>query len=279
MTSTHLRRLLLAVQVLHDIDLVLDEHAVVLATGAGPVRVPFATCLAVVQGAALDGARARDRLARWLRLRRCAAEAGADTLAAALRPVGLPVGHALHPGPGWALTRILGGSLELGPGAAGLDPQRPDDVCVVPATLWRSAGVDPAPLWPAALDLLERMGALAARRWQLDPGQALRPMGDCDVVTLLGSASLRAALAGGDGGGMRPAIVPMRRRGWTRLSRFDPAFGPAAAMATAAEERGFLRPVLVTAGEVVEVGQGGRAAQICLADPAPRSSVPRRTAV
>ena len=56
---------------------------------------------------------------------------------------------------------------------------------------------------------------------------------------------------------MTGAVVPMLRRGWTRLSLVDPAFGPAAAAATAAAERGFPRPLLVTADELTQVPEGG----------------------
>jgi hypothetical protein len=93
-------------------------------------------------------------------------------------------------------------------------------------------------------------------------------MGDCDVVTLLGSWTFRAALTGGDAGGMRPLVVPMRTRGWVDLRRIDPAFGPAAAAATEAVDRGFPRPLLVTADEVSMVRSGG-APTVALVDPAP----------
>jgi hypothetical protein len=112
------------------------------------------------------------------------------------------------------------------------------------------------------------MGALAARRWELDPACLLRPMGDCDVVTLLGSSTLRGALVA-DCDGMCAAIVPMRVRGWTRLSRLDPAFGPAAAAATPPEQRGFARPLLITAAEVTQVRPGGSPISLALSDPAP----------
>ena len=76
-------------------------------------------------------------------------------------------------------------------------------------------------------------------------------------MTLLGSRALRAGLAG-PAGGLAGVVVPMRRRGWTRLGLVDPAFGPAAAAATAAAERGFPRPLLVTVDEVSMVPVGGR---------------------
>ena len=66
---------------------------------------------------------------------------------------------------------------------------------------------------------------------------------------------------------MCTAIVPMRRRGWTRLALVDPAFGPAAAAATDPADRGFARPLLLTADEVTEVPAGGRPEQIVLTTP------------
>ena len=67
---------------------------------------------------------------------------------------------------------------------------------------------------------------------------------------------------------MRAAAVPMRRRGWLDLTRIDPAFTAAAAAATAPEERGFSRPVLLTADEVTMAVDGGRPAEIVLRDKA-----------
>jgi hypothetical protein len=120
-----------------------------------------------------------------------------------------------------------------------------------------------------ARDYLERMGAIAAQR--LADNGLLRPIGDCDVVTLLASRTLREALCAQDGTGMRAAAVPMRRRGWLDLSRIDPAFTAAAASATRPEERGFSRPLLLTADEVALAPQGGRPAEIVLRDPAVES--------
>ncbi|MCU1586984.1 MAG: hypothetical protein JWN31_477, partial [Frankiales bacterium] len=68
---------------------------------------------------------------------------------------------------------------------------------------------------------------------------------------------LREAIAS-DAGGLGAVVVPMRDRGWTRLALIDPAFGPAAAAATAPLERGFERPLLVTPDELALAPQGGR---------------------
>ena len=88
---------------------------------------------------------------------------------------------------------MLGGTLDLGFGFVGVGPD-PDEVVVIPQGALDAAGVDPAPWWPAALDYLERMGAIAAQRLGSSP--VLRPIGDCDVVTLLGSQELRGRSAG-----------------------------------------------------------------------------------
>jgi hypothetical protein len=93
-------------------------------------------------------------------------------------------------------------------------------------------------------------------------------MGDCDVVTLLGSRRLRAPLTA-SGGGMRTAAVPMRDRGRLDLRRVDPAFALAAAAATPVDRRGFARPLLLTADEVAMARAGGRTAEEALHDPAP----------
>ena len=60
----------------------------------------------------------------------------------------------------------------------------------------------------------------------------------------------------------------MRRRGWLELSRIDPAFTAAAAAATAVQDRGFSRPLLLTRDEVTLAPEGGEPAEIVLRDPA-----------
>ncbi len=121
-------------------------------------------------------------------------------------------------------------------------------------------------MWPALRARLEDLGEVAGERLRGDAKGMLRPCGPCDVVTLLGARSLRRAVAGLSGG-MGAAVVPMRRRGWTRLALIDPAFGPAAAAATAEADRGFPRPLLVTADELTLVAEGGRT-DLALQDPA-----------
>jgi hypothetical protein len=137
-------------------------------------------------------------------------------------------------------------------------------VVVIPQGALDAAGIDPGPWWPVARDYLERMGAVAAER--LRTNALLRPIGDCDVVTLLGSRVLRTALTDATASRMRAAAVPMRRRGWLDLTRIDPAFTSAAAAATGPHERGFARPLLLTVDEVTMAAEGGRPAEIVLRD-------------
>ena len=250
--------------VLHDVDLEPAPLGVTL-TGNPSVWVSWGECRRALAGTSPQSDEGRRRLADWLRARRWCADAGPD-VAAMLRPVGLPVDHAVHPGPDWVRERVLGGALELGLGAVGLDPTRPDAVVPVPTSAVRSVGLHVDVEWVTARAELERLGALAAQRLQRDPKGQLRPYGDADALTLLGSRSLRAALAGASGG-MAAAVVPMRSRGWTRLASIDPAFGPAAAAATEPAERGFARPLLLTADEVTVVPEGGRPGTIVLLDP------------
>ena len=258
-----LRRGVLAVSVLHDLDVEPSGLGVVLP-GAPTVWVSWGECRRALAGADPEQPVGRERLRAWLQARRWAADLG-PRLVDALRPVGLPVGHACHPGPDWVQERVLGGALELGFGAVGLDPADPDRVVLVPPTVLSAGGLAVEPVWQQARRALEDLGALAAERLRLDAKGMLRPMGDCDVVTLLGARSLRTALAGGEGG-MGAAAVPMRRRGWTKLGLIDPAFAPAAAAASTAEDRGFARALLITPDEVTVVPEGGRPS-IVLRDP------------
>ena len=262
--SIELRRLALTVSVLDDVDIVpLDDG--VLLSGVTPVEVSWLELRRALAGADPTDDLARARVRAWLRGRRIAADTHPDHLKDLARPVGLPLDHPLHPGLGWVRHRVMGDSLDLGLGfvGAGTDP---DEVVVVPQGAFDAAGIDPSPWWNVALDYLERMGAVAAER--IRDNTTLKPIGDCDVVTLLGSRTLRTALGAQDGTGMRAAAVPMRRRGWLDLTRIDPAFTAAAAAATSPEERGFSRPVLLTADEVTMAVDGGRPAEIVLRDKA-----------
>jgi hypothetical protein len=102
------------------------------------------------------------------------------------------------------------------------------------------------------------MGALAVERLARDGRRrqaVIRPVGGCDVLTLLTSRDLRRYLATEDGSGMRAVAAPMRSRGWYDLARVDPTFVAAAWAATDESERGVRRPLLVTADEVALAGR------------------------
>jgi hypothetical protein len=261
-----LRRCALAVSVLADIDLRPAPGGIVL-TSAPRLRISWTECRRAVAGADPDGELARKRLTSWIRARRWLASVGRAELAAMARPYGVAVDSELHPGLDWVRMRVLGDALDLGLGFAGLDPADPEKVVVVCQSLLDAARIDPSPWWEAAVVYLEQMGALARDRYRRDPKAPLRPMGDCDVVTLLGSRTFRSQLVDGFGG-MRAAAVPMRVRGWLDLSRIDPAYVLAAAALTDLDHRGFSRPLLITADEVAMAVSGGRPEEIVLRDPA-----------
>lgn len=261
-----LRRLVLAVAVLQDLDLVPGDDGVQTASGR---VVPWASVVAGLGGLDPEAPAARVRLAQWLRTLQEVAWRSPEDLERRARPVGLPVGHPLHPGSAWVQERVLGGVLDLGVGLFGVG-QDPDAVVVPPAGLLAAIGLDPVGWWPACRRYLEQMGTLAAERHGRHPEQPLRHMGDCDVATLLGSRALRTALAREDGQGLRAAAVPTRGRGWLDLSRTDPAFALVAASLADDAERGFPRPLLITDDEVTMAREGGDPVLQALRDTAAR---------
>lgn len=246
--AQQLRQCALAVAVMHDVDVLPSPQGVVLP-GSPEVLITWAECRRALGGAEPATERARQWLKRWLQMRRWLADRPLEDLAERARPYGSWVASPLHPGLDWIRRRVLGDTLDLGFGFVGIDPSQPDLVVPIPHQLLRAAAVEPSPWWPTAVVYLERMGEMAAERLGRHP--QLRPMGDCDVVTLLGSRTLRHAIVEGVPDGMRTVAVPMRTRGWLDLNRIDPAFSAAAARLTAMEDRGFDRPLLVTRDEVV----------------------------
>jgi hypothetical protein len=254
-TCTHqrLRSALLAASVLYDIDL-LPTNAGVRLPGVPDIDVSWAALDAATNDVEdRDGAMAR-QLAGWLRARRWLA-AREFRLSGRIRVLGLPTGHCLHPGPSWAVERIPGRAVELGIGLADPDPEAVDAILPTHPSVWTAAGLDPTPWWSQARACLEERAELALQRWHRRPERPLTPIVDSDVVSLLGAGALRRGLAAAHGG-LCPAVVPMRSRGWVRLSCVDPAFAPAAAMATAPEQRGFARPLLLTADDVALARDG-----------------------
>lgn len=256
-----LRRLVLAVSVLEDLDVEPAEDGVTL-TGDLDVLVPWTEIRRAVGDHRPDSMVARHRLARWLRLRAAVATLD-DRSAAALRPaaraLALPADHACHPGPDWVTDELLGGVLQCGIGLVGVLDD-PVEVLPLPPDIAACAGIRPASWWPALREHAHDMGQLAVQRLRRDSGerqQVLRPVGGVDVPTLLMAPALREHLAGEDGSGMRALAIPMRTRGWFDLARIDPAFVGAAWSATDEPERALPVPVLVTADEVGVAPVGG----------------------
>lgn len=274
-TVLQLRQCALAVSVLDDVDLVPGDDGLEL-TGPPPLDIAWSEVQQALDGIDPGTSRGHRRLAWWLQIRRAIADRPLAELAESARPVGRPVDCERHPGADWVRERVLGDTLDLGLGFVGLDRARPEGVTVVPPGLLCAAGVDATPWWDLAKDYLERMGSLAVERFRRAPDDVVRPMGDCDVVTLLGSVTFRDAIAAGPAGGMRAVVVPMRTRGWLDLTRIDPAFGIAAAAATEPEDRGFPRGLLVTRDEVVMAPPGGRPHELVLRDPAAQRELHRR---
>ena len=257
---------MLAVSVLQDLDIEPARLGVSLV-GTPTVWVSWGECRRALAGHDPETSSGRERLGRWLLARRWAANISQDDLRERLRPVGLPVEHVLHPGLDWVRRRVLGDALDLGLGAVDIDPDDPDHVVLLPQPLLDAVGLDAEVEWVKAESYLERMGVVAAERVGGDAKGQLRPIGDCDAVTLLGARTLRTAIAAA-AGGMGAVVVPMRRRGWTKLALIDPAFGPAAASATTSQHRGFSRPLLVTPDELTLANEGGRPELLVLRDPA-----------
>lgn len=250
--------------VLRDVDVEPGRFGLTLP-GPPKVFVSWTECKRALAGYHPESRQGHDRLGRWLMTRRWAADLPIDQLRDRLRPLGLPVEHVLHPGLDWVMRRVLGEALDVGLGAVGLDPEDPDAVLPLPLPLLDDLGIDAEVEWLRAEEYLNRMGTLAADRLSTDNRGQLRPRGDCDVVTLLGSWKLREVISERQGG-LGAVVVPMRTRGWTKLALIDPAFGPAAAAATPAAERGFDRPLLVTVDELTLAPEGGRPEVIALRD-------------
>jgi hypothetical protein len=265
-STTELRRGVLGVSVLNDLDIEPNRQGVRL-TGSPRVFVSWVECRRALDGLHPETDAGRERLARWLQARRWVADRSRLELVERVRPVGLPHDHPLHPGAGWVRAQVLGDALDLGIGFVDLDPSDPDRVVLAPPPALDAAGMDAGVLWSHAREHLEQLGALAASRLGTDRRGTIRPLGDCDVVTLLGARTLRVAIAQA-AGGMGTVVAPMLRRGWTQLALVDPAFGPAAWAATAPLERGFPRPLLVTRDELVLASPGGRPEDLALRETA-----------
>jgi hypothetical protein len=268
-TALQMRRCALAVSVLDDVD--LRPHATgVSLCGVRPVRVTWPELRRALAGADPESDQGRHRVANWLRVRRWLADRHLEEIGERVRPYAVYVEDPDHPGLDWVRVRVLGDTVDVGLGLVGVDPTDPDRVVPLPQKVAELAGLEPAldTWWPSQLVYLERMGELAVERLQRDPSTTIKPMGDCDVLTLLASRTFRGALVAAHDG-MRAVAVPTRSRGWLELRAIDPAFALVAAHLADARERALPRPALVTRDEVVVVREGGAPVEIVLRDPVP----------
>lgn len=168
-----LRRALLEVCVLDEVDLVPTETGLSLLTPDGPRELSARRAALVVGDRRAGDPELRVRLRSWLR---CHAHVSAAHLRTSeLRPLALGRGHALHPGGGWVRERVPGGVLDVGlgvvgvPGEAGAAPLWPDVVEAVAAATPVSTASEQEPpdtdaAWRASRLHLDAMGLLAARR-------------------------------------------------------------------------------------------------------------------
>jgi hypothetical protein len=268
-----LRRGALAASVLDDIPMEPRTDGIAVGLDWNDRRswvpVSFEQLAEAARGVDPESTTGRLRLRDWMRARAVLHD-GLAPQDRRLVPLALPVGHPVVPGGGWAYERVRGGVLDLGPALRLLTA---DDEILVPLShaVLTAAGLNLRPRWSAVRAHCDAMAALAVARLVRDARAVLSPVGGCDVLTLLASATLRRYLASSDGTGMRAVAVPMRRRGWFDLARIDPPFVLAAAHATSAEERGVDRPLLVTQDEVAVVDaviDVAAMARKALADPA-----------
>jgi len=248
-----LRRLALGVSVLDDLDLDVTTHGIRVAA---LVDIGWDELEHAVSPHDPDDARALRAARSWVGARLQLASMSALQRLALIRPVSLPVGHALHPGPLWIRDSVAGDSLDSGLGMRGLGPD-PEAVVVLDPTLGIAAGIEPSESWVRASEYREEMVAYAVARLARDPLSTLRCVGDCDVPTLLSSPTFREQIVSVDATGMRSAAVPLRTHGWLDLGRIDPLFAASAAATVDEYQRGFARPLLITRDEVVQVREGG----------------------
>jgi hypothetical protein len=277
-----LRRGTLAASVLHDIPLEPGEDGVVVGSRWDErdawTSVSWDDLRDALGGADPESLTGRLRLRDWLSAYVMLAHLPAVHGGTHAKPgravaLALPVGHPLHPGQDWVVERVLGGVLHVGIGLRRApDADQHEQLAVpLPPGAARAAGIDTGAWWTGIAKHREEMAVLAADRLETVGGGLLKPVGGCDVLTLLSGHWLRSHLAKEDGIGMRAVAVPMRSRGWFDLARIDPAFVGAAARATEPELRGVERPLLVTAEEVAMAASMLSAealARASLADPA-----------
>jgi hypothetical protein len=243
-----LRQCVLAVSVLRDLD-VRPTDAGVLLPGRHAAVVEWTAIRDAVGAHDPSGPAALRRVENLLRLHRMVSDLGpaaADRFRSAARVMALPPGHTEHLGTAWVQEPLRGNALDLGIAVLGLVGEMGRTTPVAPSVL-QAIDVDVKDWWPELREHAERMGSLSAARLTRDGETGLiRPVGGCDVLSLLSSRTLRRHLAQSDGSGLRALAVPTRRRGWFNVRQIDPAFVQAAWSLTEDYERGMPVPLLIT---------------------------------
>jgi hypothetical protein len=184
----------------------------------------------------------RLRLTALLMLHRQVAALGPDAaemIRQAARPLALPVGHPLHPGPGWVRERVPGDVLDLGLGVTGLAPEQ--DVLPLPRSVARAAGLDADAEWPRVRALGEEWCDVAlSRLGSTDRSLVLAGAGGVDALTLIALPDARHRVSG-------VVAAPSRDRAWLGLGRRsnDESYLQAVWMLTAAARRGVPGPLSV----------------------------------
>ncbi|MEW1960468.1 hypothetical protein [Kineococcus sp. NPDC059986] len=261
-----LRRSVLATSVVDDLDVDLDDDGIRLP-GCSPLE--WADLARAAGAAAGDGDEDVTRL-RVGDLLHAHHELHSGT--ARVVPLAVPVDADRHPGFGWTHRAVLGGALHLGLGVV-VPHGRSERTLPLPVASARATGRSTS-VGEEDLARLEEFGALVVQRLLRDTGTptagVLRPVGGCDVPTLLVSSTLREHLVAGPdrtpGNVLRAVAVPDRSRGWFDLARIDPAYVGAAWAATDRADRGLRRPVFVTREEVALAPTSPRLVENVLAE-------------
>ncbi len=278
--SLQVRREVLAAMLLDDgmlADVELDDGGVTARVSSTWVYMDWAELTRAADPGLHDqpGPSLRRRIARWMRLRitlvewtTTYGEGFNDYVVSKIRPRAMPADHSLHPGSSWLVSRPLGDSTHYGLALRGFNDDGvtdSDSAGLLPVKLLEYANVPTDSAIARASQYVDDMAELAVDRHRRDPSAVMRSLGDADVPTLLTSPLYRRTLL--DGQGMRSAAVPCRHRGWLDLGRLDPAFAVSAAELTEPDERGYTRPILITADEITMVKPGGNIIGQSLDDP------------
>lgn len=238
-----LLRLVRAVSVLDGVDAEPTEAGVRTARALGAPAVAWSH-VADILGAhdPLDRA-PRLRLSVVLVLYRAVTELGpaaASRLRESARPLALPTGHPLHPGPAWASEHVPGDVLDLGTGVIGLGDTR--EVLPLPPLVAELAGFDARAEWPRVRALGTEWSDVALARL-LGPGDippVLTGAGGVDALTVISLPEARSRLTG-------TVAAPVRDKAWLGLGRrsCDESYLRSVWMLASVARRGVLEPLAV----------------------------------